>query len=332
MAQHDLVVIGASAGGVEAMRKLAAALPAKLDAALFLVIHTLAEGPALMADILNYRGTLPASYPNDGESFERGHVYIAPPDHHLLLEGERVRVVRGPKENRHRPAIDPLFRSAAVQHGPRVIGVVLSGYLDDGVAGLAAIKQLGGITVVQHPKDAAVPDMPANALRCVAVDHCVPLAELAPLLERLVASPTTTPLPTEQKLMASHESLKIEARIPLEGSTIEIVDRLGTRSVFTCPECHGVLWEIKDNELLRYRCHVGHAFTAESLAEDQQQVLDGVLWMALKSLKERAELSLQMAERARSRGDESAAKFFVERAEKAVQHAVKLQNMLAEEA
>ena len=328
---HDLVVIGTSAGGVEAIRKLAAHLPAKLEAALFLVIHIPADGPALMADILNYCGPLHASYPEDGEAFEHGRIYIAPPDHHLLLEGERVRVVRGPKENRHRPAIDPLFRSAAVQHGPRVIGVILSGYLDDGATGLAAVKQCGGITVVQDPKDAAVPEMPVNALRRVAADHCVSLAKLAPLLERLVCSPTTPPLPTEQKLMASRESLEIEARIPLEGSTIELADQLGTRSVLTCPECHGVLWEMKDSEMLRYRCHVGHAFTAESLAEDQQQSLDGTLWMALKSLQERCALAKQMAERARARGDEPAAKFFAGRAEKAAQHAATLQSLLTKE-
>ena len=132
--------------------------------------------------------------------------------------------------------------------------------------------------------------------------------------------------------MASRESLEIEARIPLEGSTIELADRLGTRSVFTCPECHGVLWEITDSEMLRYRCHVGHAFTAENLAEDQRESLDGVLWSALKSLQERRELSRQMAERARARGDESGAKFFAERAEKAAQHAATLQSLLAEEA
>ncbi len=326
---HDLIVVGASAGGVEALRQLATALPAKLEAALFLVIHTPAKAPALMADILNYHGSWRASYPQDGEVFEHGRIYLAPPDHHLLLGESQMRVVRGPRENRFRPAIDPLFRSAALHHGPRVIGVILSGYLDDGASGLLAVRQCGGITVVQDPKDALVPEMPTNALRRVPVDHCVPLAELVPLLERLV-SRSTTPPPTDRKHMAGQTSLEIEARIPLEGSSIELVDQLGTRSVFTCLECKGVLWEIKDKEVLRYRCHVGHAFTAESLAEDQQETLDGVLWTAYKSLKECHALAQQLAERARALGDESLAKLFAERAEKAAQQAAALQPLLTE--
>ncbi len=188
MVRH-LIVIGASAGGVEAMQRLAAALPADLAAAIFLVIHVSTKGPRLMDHILNRCGSMRASYPIDGQFFEHGQIYVAPPGHQLLLEGNLMRVVGGPKQNRYQPAIDPLFQSAAVHHGARVIGIVLSGYLADGAVGLQAIKAHGGTAIVQHPGDADVSDMPRNALKRVAADYCVPLVEMAPLLERLVCAP-----------------------------------------------------------------------------------------------------------------------------------------------
>ncbi len=196
MTRH-LIVIGASAGGVEAMQRLAAALPADLAATLFLVIHVPADGPRLMDRILNRCGPLQASYPEDGELFERGRIYIAPPGHHLLLEQNRMRVVAGPKHHSHRPAIDLLFQSAAIHHGASVIGVVLTGYLSDGAVGLHSIKAHGGTAVVQRPQDADVSDMPRNALKHVATDYCVCLVEMAPLLERLVSAPV---LPIGQEL------------------------------------------------------------------------------------------------------------------------------------
>ena len=209
---RDLIVIGASAGGVDALQKLAALLPAEINAALFVVIHVPADGPPLMVDILNRVGRLKALYPCDGEAFKRGHIYLAPPDQHLVLEGDRMRVVRRPKENWHRPAIDPLFRSAAVEHGERVVGVVLTGYRADGTSGLLAIKDHGGIAVIQDPEEAAVAEMPYNALRRVPIDHCLPLSEIAPLLVRLASSPVSA---TQPKPMAEQEVLETEARISL---------------------------------------------------------------------------------------------------------------------
>ena len=184
--RYDLITVGASAGGVEALSTLVAGLPKDLAATLFVVLHTGAHGPSLMAEILNRAGPLPASYPQDGQAFERGQIYLAPPDRHLLLEASTMRVVRGPRENWPRPAIDPLFRSAALQHGTRVVGVVLSGYQSDGAVGLRTIKERGGITVVQDPGDASASEMPTNALRLVEPDHCLPLGEMAALLARLV--------------------------------------------------------------------------------------------------------------------------------------------------
>ena len=182
---RNLIVIGASAGGVEAAQKLAAALPAKLPASVLLVIHVGANGPCLMADILNRAGPLPASYPTDGQGFEHGQIYIARPDHHLLVEENRLRVSRAPKEHGHRPSIDLLFQSAASHHGARVVGVLLTGYLNDGAAGLQVIERAGGIAVVQDPADAAVPEMPINALKRISADYRLCLQDIAPLLERL---------------------------------------------------------------------------------------------------------------------------------------------------
>ena len=322
---RDLVVIGASAGGVSALKALATSLPANLDASLFVVIHVAPDGPALMADILNGAGPLKAVYPRDRQAFEHGHIYLAPPDHHLLLEGDRMRVVRGPKENWHRPAIDPLFRSAAVQYGPRVVGVVLTGYRADGTSGLLAIKERGGVAVVQDPEDAAVAEMPTNALKRVEADHCLPLAEIAPLLARLVVTSIEAAQP---KPMLDQESLELEARIPLGEFSTEIADRVGTRSIFSCPECNGGLWEVKDDQLLRYRCHLGHAYDAEVLSGGQDDAVEKALWIALRTLKEHGKLSLQMAERAKKSGDHSGQALFEERARLAAEKEAVVQGLL----
>ena len=318
---RNFIVLGASAGGVLALQKLAAALPANLDAALFVVIHVTSDGPALMADILNAAGPLKALYARDDEPFENGHIYLPPPDHHLLLEADRMRVVRGPKENWHRPAIDPLFRSAAVQHGARVIGVVLTGYRTDGTSGLLAVKDHGGTAVVQDPEDAAVAGMPASALRRVPGAHCLPLSGIAPLLVRLVSSPVsaTPPMP-----MAEQEASKVESRIPLGEFSPEIADQLGTRSIFSCPECNGGLWEIRDRRLLRYRCHVGHAFDAEVLSGGQEQAVENALWIAMRTLEEHRHLNMQMAERAADADDQAAREVFARRAEQASEKMGKL--------
>ena len=179
MNKHDIVVIGASAGGVEALTKLVRTLPKHLSATLFVVLHMPADSPSLLPDIINHAGTLPASHPTDGEAITAGHIYIAPPDHHLLVESGYVRVIRGPRENRHRPAIDPLFRSAAQAYRQRVIGVILSGMLDDGTAGLLAIKRCGGIALVQSPEEALYSQMPQSALNNVPVDYCLPVRKMS---------------------------------------------------------------------------------------------------------------------------------------------------------
>ena len=302
---RDVIVIGASAGGVEALRELVRGLPADLPAAVFVVLHVSPHGESMLPQLLSRAGPLPATHPKagDGERFRHGHIYVAPPDHHMVLDDGHVRVVKSAKENRHRPAVDPLFRSAARFHGRHVIGVILTGALDDGTAGLAAVERQGGATVVQDPEDALFPSMPRNALRHVDADHTAPLAAIPALLVRLAGEQVE-----DEKVAAPHP-LVVETRMTtMERPEPEDVQKLGRTSFFTCPECHGTLWEIDDERLLRYRCHVGHALTAESLEADQAEALEATLWAAVRAFEERAQLSDRMAARAlgQERGGQAA--------------------------
>lgn len=198
--------------------------------------------------------------PQDHDPLELGRIYVAPPDRHLLVTQGYLRVIQGPKENRHRPAIDPLFRSAAWVYGPRVVGVVLSGMLDDGTAGLWAIKTCGGVAVVQDPDDALYPGMPVSALRNITVDHCLPLDQIPALLTTLTRQPAKNsreyPVP---------ETIKTETKFVMMGQDMKDMDKLDTPSAITCPACHGCMWELRDGELMRYRCHVGYAYSVDSL-------------------------------------------------------------------
>jgi len=326
MPNRDIIVIGTSAGGVEALREVASGLPPDLAAAVFIVIHLPATSASALPEILSRNGPLPALHAIDGEDIRRGRIYIAPPDYHLMVERDRVRVLRCPKENRMRPAADPLFRSAARAFGPRVIGLVLTGTLDDGTAGLLAIKRRGGVTAAQDPEDALYPGMPRSALENVSVDYCLPLSEIPPLLARL----TGTPASDEDNYPVSEE-LKIETGITLaESGYMESVDKLGNPSIFTCPECSGVLWELRDGELIRFRCHVGHAFSVESLLADQSEALENALWAALRALEERAALCLRMVEHSRRHNQSFSARRFEENARELERHGEILRGVLQE--
>jgi two-component system chemotaxis response regulator CheB len=291
MPSHDIIVIGASAGGVETLKALVRGLPADLPAAVFVVVHVAPRGPGYLSGILAKAGPLPASFPEDGEAIANGHIYVAPPDRHLLLEPGRVRVVRGPKENRHRPAVDPLFRSAAWAYGPRVIGVVLSGTLDDGTAGLWAVKSCGGVAVVQDPEDALYDEMPASALASVDADHVAPLEELPLILAELARTPATG-----ARDAAVAEKLKIESEAAMMKRDIKDMSKLGEPSAFTCPACKGALWELEGG-VLRYRCHVGHAYSAESLLASQADAVEEALFSAIRAMEEKAAISRRIAER-----------------------------------
>ena len=278
----DIVVVGASAGGIEALRVLVGKLPADLPASLFIVLHTSPDAPSMLADILDRSGRLPALTPTNGERIRPGTIYVAPPDRHLLIEPNRVRVTRGPKENRFRPAIDPLFRSAAQTYGPRVVGIILTGYLDDGTAGLWTVKQLGGTAVVQDPADALVPYMPLNAVTHVKVDYCLPLEEIAPVLVRL-----TSEAVEEKGAYQVPKEVEIEVNIAKEQKALDAgVLQLGEPSNYACPECHGVLLQMREGTLFRFRCHTGHAYSIESLLTDITEKMDDALWNSIRAFEE----------------------------------------------
>ena len=251
MARKDIVVVGASAGGMEALQKLVSHLPPDLPAALFIVWHLSPGAKSILPQILSKSGPLKAVHPQDGDPIEPGRIYVAPNDHHMLLEKDYIRIARGPKENRFRPAVDPLFRSAAYVYGPRTIGVVLSGALDDGTAGLWTIKLRGGTAIVQEPAEALIRSMPLNALDNVAVDHKLPAAEIGTLIGRLVREPAPA-APRVPEI--ENEKTKRELRIAKERDALEEgLMNFGELSPFTCPECHGVLSTMREGRIVRVR-------------------------------------------------------------------------------
>ena len=331
MAGRDVVVIGASSGGVEALRELARGLPADLPAAVFVVVHIPEAAPSALPRILDRAGPLRAAHTRDGHPIEPGRILVAPPDHHLLLEEGRVRVTRGPKENRHRPAVDPLFRTAALAYGPRVVGVILTGARDDGTAGLIAVKRRGGIAVVQDPDDSLFAGMPEHALEYVDVDYCVPLGKMAHLLDRLCREGAEQVGERGVDKGVSDE-MKFESKIAgLDPEVIESSQHPGELVGFTCPECAGPLYEIKDGELVRFRCRVGHAFTAEGALDGKSETLESALYSALNILEESAQMADNLAARSRQHGHEHATSRFEGRAENARRQASTIRAVLVQE-
>jgi two-component system chemotaxis response regulator CheB len=287
-----IIVIGTSAGGFEMLHNLIRQLPEKLPAAVFIVMHM---GPSSSAAfIVNRmqqftRNICKVAVHN--ELIQPGVIYLAPADHHLLISGNYTLVTQGPRENQFRPSIDPLFRSAAVSHNSSVIGIVLTGMLQDGTVGMDAVKRSGGISIVQHPDDAPFPDMPLSVLKNMQVDYNLPVSEMGELLTKLINQPliAETVVP---------EDIKLEARIAerVMGTTEE-VEKLGTKVSFTCPDCGGNLWEMKNGSVLRYRCHLGHAFNADSLMKEMKESLEETLWVALRMMEERKNLLTTITER-----------------------------------
>jgi two-component system chemotaxis response regulator CheB len=293
-----IIVVGASAGGVEALRILVAALPADLPAALFVVLH-IGSHKSDLPWLLGGLGGLPASHPDNGQRFEAGRIYIAPPDHHMVIERGRISLTRGPRENWARPAIDPLFRSAAAIYGPDVIGVILTGALNDGTAGLYQVAEAGGVTIVQDPDEAINPSMPRSALAHVAVDHCLPLAGIAALLIRLTrakaaegeAAPAETRIfPPEEQPQEEEMAAEFTQHVP---------------AAVTCPDCGGALRRRELGSLTQFACHIGHIYTAEVMMAAQFLALERSIESAMRSLGERAELCRQMAEKTRARDGDS---------------------------
>jgi two-component system chemotaxis response regulator CheB len=324
---RDIVVVGASAGGVEALVNLAAALPPALHASLFVVLHMAAEGRSTLPHILDRAGPLPAVAAEDGMAIRHGRIYVARPNYHLLLErpaqtaglagsgGEaaeragrgRMRVLGGPRENGARPAIDPLFRSAAWAYGERVVGIVLSGTLDDGTAGLRAITRHGGLAVVQS--DGLFGAMAQSALENTHVDHVLPVAEIGALIARLAAlnaeetvgvdTPTTMGTRVTRVTTGSRGDgpMNDQLQDQLED---QMPKRAGEASGLTCPECNGSLWSSDDG--LMYECRVDHRYTVDTLVAAKAQEVEASIWAAVNALEERASLLRKNAARVRGRG------------------------------
>ena len=360
----DVIAVGASMGGQEALTALCRDLPADLPAAVLVVKHTAAHSRPLLAGILDRAGPLPARNAADGEPVRPGRIYVAPPDRHLLLVGDVLRLSRGPHENCTRPAVDPLLRSVAVARGPRAVGVILTGLLNDGASGLRAVKRCGGVAVVQDPADAAYPDMPRAALAAVGpdrVDHRLPVAALGATLGRLVREPAGPAVPVPDDL---------RAEVELAGGAVDVHTQgyqSGPAVPLSCPECHGTLWLVEGGgggdatrsrevggdaagngkpaadpaapgdpegtvggELMRFRCRVGHGFTAEALLTSQDGAIDAALWAAVRAMRERAELLNRLAERTGGRG--WSAERFRERAEESAAHAETIRRLLLDAA
>ncbi|MBV9358948.1 MAG: chemotaxis protein CheB, partial [Chloroflexi bacterium] len=289
-----MVVIGASAGGVEPLMRLVGGLSADLPAAVFVVLHMAPNWPSALPAILDRAGPLPAERAVDGESVEYGRIYVASPNQHLYVHRGHVRVAVGPRENGSRPAVDVLFRSASSSYGPRVIGVVLSGTLSDGSLGLAAVKLGGGTAIVQDPAEALFGGMPSSALEATDVDYCVPVADIAPIVERL-ARTSTEPRVSEGMNDNEHDTEttdRLEERVEI-GATEE--KEPGNASGLTCPECHGSIWELRDGQSVRFECRVGHAYGADAFVEHQGERVEAALWTAVNTLEERASTCRRLA-------------------------------------
>jgi len=294
-----IVAIGASQGGVDALHALVSNMPADFPAAILVVLH-IGAGPSILPSLLNDLKRLPASHAMHDERIEAGHIYIAPPNHHLLVKRGRLQLSRGPRENWTRPAIDPLFRSVAEEYGPDAVGVILSGNLSDGTVGLYEIKRRGGIAIVQDPGEAECPSMPLSALNNVAVDHCVPLSDLPALLVRLVKEGKfRKPQGTGVHAM-EHSEERIERPVAQ-----------------TCPECGGAMREETVGNVTQFRCHIGHVLNAEVHAAAQLEILERQLSAVLRMLNERTELCRKLAEKHRAHGNPEAHAIWARAAEEA---------------
>ena len=292
MPKHDIVVVGASTGGVDALQQLVYGLPADFPGTVFIVMHIGEE--SAMPEILSRCGKMKVFAATNGARYERGEIYVAPPHRHMQISNGQIKLNAGPRENGHRPAIDPLFRSAAREHRSRVVGVILTGALDDGTAGLFAVKSRGGVTVVQDPAEAIAPNMPLSAMRHVEVDHCCALEEIAPLLVRLATTGEEA-----KEIKPSREAMSAR-----KDEIVKEPPPAKTQISLACPECNGPLYETKEGQIAHFQCNVGHAFSPESLTEAHAEALERALWTALRTLNERVTLHRQLLRRPRNKGEE----------------------------
>lgn len=299
---RDIIVIGASAGGVEAMLDLVNRLPADLPAAVFLVVHVPSHGVSHLPELLSRRSPLRAAHAVSGETIVKGRIYVAPPNLHLVVRPGSVELSRSPRVNRSRPSVDVLFQSAARAYGRRVIGVVLTGNLDDGTFGLMAVKMRGGTAVVQNPEDALYDGMPSSALAHVDVDYVADLSEIPALLARLTSEPLPPANSGGSAVNRGNGEIDRAETIIHDDQTDQVQGRRhGEPSTYSCPDCGGVVWQLNEGNLTRFQCHVGHSYSFETMLVEQADQLERALWQAIRSLKEKADMARQMVEQNRAR-------------------------------
>jgi two-component system, chemotaxis family, protein-glutamate methylesterase/glutaminase len=322
---RDIVVIGASTGGIEALQRLVGGLPPELPAAVFVVQHLSATSRGYLPQILARARPLPAAHAQDRDPIRLGRIVVAPPDVHVLLADGRFQVYHGPKEHGLRPAIDPLFRSAARVFGPRVVRVILSGLRDDGTAGLIAVKLAGGLAIGQDPAEAAVPDMPRSVLRYLEVDHCLPAAEIAPTLVRLAQAPAAT----EEIPMSPDREERTDDIIQEQIRAIERSAGTDRPALVSCPDCGGPIWGFQVDGLTQFQCRVGHRYTTESFLARQAEALEHTLWAAVRMLDERAMYARRFAAQARDHDDAAEVEHWTREVEAAQRKAEALRQLLA---
>ena len=324
MPRRDIVVIGGSAGGIQALSELLRGLPPEFSAALLVVVHISPYAASQLPEVLSRASPLPVADARDGEPIEPGRVYVAPPNNHLLVRKGWIELSHGPRENHARPAIDPLFRSAARAYGSRVAGVVLSGALYDGSMGLMAIKTRGGVAIVQDPAEAAVESMPRSALERVAADHVLPVAAISDVLIDLARGA----VPREGDRTMVDDEERMEAVVAEDFAEQAGDERAEEATVYTCPDCGGVLWQAGAGPVLSFRCHIGHAYAPELLLHQKADELEAALWSSLRLLKEKATLNRQLATRNLAFGNGEVAERITEQAERDEQYAAAIQELL----
>ena len=282
MQGHDIIVIGGSKGSINAMKKLLPELNPDLNASVFFVNHLAPDSPNYFPNFFRDKSALEVKSAEDGEEIKKNRVYLAKPDFHLILEDNKIKLTRGPYENRWRPSIDPLFRSAAAVYGTRCVGIILSGYLDDGVSGLSAIKSCGGVTIVQDPEEAEYTDMPESALKVLQPDYILKADEIPEVLYRLSNQPVDARLPSTPKEIKWEVKMAeaVQSRINMEESIGELTPQ-------TCPDCSGPLWEHKEKNMTRYRCHIGHSYTEKVLLSHQKEIIRSKTYSLFRLLEER---------------------------------------------
>ena len=329
MANRNIIVAGASAGGVEALKNFVKGLPHNIKASIFIVLHIPSYSKSYLPQILSKVTSLNVLHPEDGEKIKEGHIYVALPDHHLLIEEDRVAVKKGPKENRFRPSIDALFRSAAYAYESRVIGIVLSGALDDGTSGLWSIKRFGGTAIIQEPAEATFPEMPLNAMDYVEIDHILPVEKMGELLATLTTEPA-------QKISAISDEekklLEMEVAISTNDNAFEMgIIKQGKLTPLTCPECKGVLISLVKGKIMEYRCHTGHSFTASALLAGITEVVEQMLSQAMRGMEESTMLLENIAKHFKENDKNDAAEIFERKAKLHAKKARLIHDLISQE-